>query len=351
MRPVEIARRAGAWIIRTPEGRHLLVDEPAALLLSLCDGARTLTDLETAVRARRPEVDAAPLVARFVARLAEEGVLEGPAASVPPAGASTRGTALGNTRASTRGNTRRVRLFDPTPLLEPLCGLLKLVPPSLITAALAGLVVGGTLGALGRSDALHASLSLARLWDGLPVTVSLAWLMGVGHELAHGMAALLHGGRVRSISIAQQRWRVLLCIEIPDLILLPRRARLKIAAAGPLADGLLGSAALFAGWIVPGLDDRSWSVATAALLRTVWNLLPALRTDGAYLLSEMLGEPGLEPRARRALMAWVRARGRPASGVSRSGSLALYGLLTVAFEIAVFAVLSARIAQGVLGAR
>lgn len=283
--------------------------------------------------------------------MAEEGVLDGPAASGSPAVAGTSGTAPGNTRANTRGNTGRVRLFDPTPLLEPLCGVLKLVPPSLIAAALAGLVVGGAVGALGRSDALRASMSLARLWDGLPVTVSLAWLMGVGHELAHGMAALLHGGRVRSISIAQRRWRVLLCIEIPDLILLPRRARMRIAAAGPLSDGLLASVALSAGWLLPALGDLSVSVATAALLRTVWNLLPALRTDGAYLLSEMLGEPGLEPRARRALMAWVRARGRPASGVSRSGSLALYGLLTVAFEIAVFAVLSARIAQGVLGAR
>jgi putative peptide zinc metalloprotease protein len=336
---VEIARRAGAWIIRTPEGRDLLVNEHTASLLSLCDGVRTLADLETAVQARHPGADAAPLVARFVARLAETGVLEGPDAQLPPAAANAR------------ARTMRVRLFDPTPLLEPLCRLARATPHAAILAVLAGLVAGGMLGALARPDALRDSLSLSRLWDRLPATASFAWLMGIWHELAHGMAALFHGGRVRSISIAQRRWRVLLCVEIPDLLVLPRRARMRVAAAGPLADGLLGSAALCAGWLLPGLHDLSWSVVTAALLRVAWNLVPALRTDGAYLLSEVLGEPGLEPRARHALAAWLRARGRPASGVSSSGPLALYGLLTVAFEVAVIVVLATRIAQGVLGAR
>lgn len=342
----EIGRRADAWIIRTPDGRHILANDQTIEFLSLLRVARTPADLAETAAARFPGADARRMVERTLAQLTETGVIEGPdPRPIRPTPEASH-----------------VRLADPTPVLEPLCGLLRRAPAWVVPAVLSLIVAAGALGALEQRDRLQWVLSPVLLWDRLPTVAALSWLLGIWHELAHAVAVLLYGGRVRGIGLARVRWRILFCVDIPDLILLPRRARMTIAAAGPAGDAVAASAAVLVGWASPAVADPALTMAAAALARIAWNLLPALRTDGAHLLSEVLGEPGLERRARRELAARFRlmARLRPAAArqpaelprrPARSGALALYGLLSVCLEAAVLLFVGARIADGVLAIR
>lgn len=315
---MDLGRRSGPWVIRTPEGRYYIAGEREAALLARLDGTRSFADLAGGP----PELDAA---ARFIQEIWGRGLLEGRAPPPMPAGRTWHRLPLGN----------------PTRLLRPACAALARLPRGAAVPAVAGLMVAGALAAWLQADGLLAYLAPRSLWSRLPGAVLLAWALGIWHETAHALAALRRGARVRAIGVAVVGWRPAFFADIPDLLLLPRRDRIAVAAAGPTGDALLASLALVSAQMVPDLADPALSLAAVALIRVAWNMLPALRTDGAFLLAELLGIPGLERTARRCAARWLlRIAGRagamrdPSPGGPSPGIL-LYGLISAGLEVGV----------------
>lgn len=276
LRREDAGHRSGRWIIRAPGGRCFLAGEPEAAVLALMDGTRTWEELSRAAALKVPGLNAAG-AARFVRHLVGAGLL-------------ANGEDLPRPQLSF---SARLVIADTSPLLLPLCRLLRRVPPRAGTVGLAALLIAGAAGIAargGRLVAAYAALPIATLSspERLVTMAILVWLLGLGHEAAHALAALMAGCHAASLGIAVAPWRgVAFFVELPGLALLPRSARVWVAASGPLWDAAAGLGALMLGWIWPASREAAAVLAAAALLRAAWNLLPMPRTDGAYLLTQL----------------------------------------------------------------
>lgn len=272
----DAGQRSGRWIICAPGGRWFLTGEDEAALLFLMDGTRTCEELSKAAALEAPGLNAAG-TAGFVRRLACAGLLADDGE-------------LPNLRLSF---SARLVIAEAGLLLLPLCRLLRRVPAQAGAVGLAALLIAGAAGIAARADRLvaaYADLPIAALWspERLVTMAILVWLLGLGHEAAHALAALMAGCREAALGMVVAPWRVTFFVGIPGLALLPRGARVWIAASGPLWDAAVGVGALLLGQLWPAHREAAAVLAAAALLRAVWNLSPMPQTDGAYLLAQLV---------------------------------------------------------------
>ena len=177
-----------------------------------------------------------------------------------------------------------------------------------------GLVVLAAVGAL-----LYVAASLsgptahvhAFAW---PEAVAAVLLAGVCHELGHAGALSRGGGRPGAIGVGVLLVLPVLWCDVTEVAVLPRRARLRVDAAGVCCHLPVGGAMACVGvfWGRPAMT----AAGAAVLAAVVWSLLPLLRTDGYWLLCDALGlrslgapAPAGAPRALRwTLAAWRTSR-------------------------------------------
>jgi len=133
-------------------------------------------------------------------------------------------------------------------------------------------------------------------WAGLAIASAK-----VVHEFAHAYVCKAHGCRVPSMGLALLvLWPVLYTDATDAWKLRERQARLRIGAAGMLAEVVLAAYATLL-WVF--LPDGPVRGAVFLLATTTWlltlliNLNPFLRFDGYYLLSDYLRVPNLQARA------------------------------------------------------
>ncbi|MEV0927149.1 peptidase M50 [Streptomyces spongiicola] len=131
----------------------------------------------------------------------------------------------------------------------------------------------------------------------LLAVATLLWLSTALHELAHGVLAHHHGGRVSEIGL---RWRlpvVIMYCTVDDFLHLPgRRGRIATAAAGA-AMNLLFLLPFFAVWTLAPLDHTTRQALGALLLlgsvQAFAMLLPLPPLDGYRIAAQLLGATGL----------------------------------------------------------
>ena len=161
--------------------------------------------------------------------------------------------------------------------------------PVTATIALAGAAIAGTDG-----------LCLAWPSSGVvvrgigPFAQAMALFLGsiLLHELAHA-AALLRGGYPPGpVGVGMVFLLPVLWCDVTAVALLPRRDQLRVDLAGPAvqlaAAGALAVAGLWCGWPSASL------AATAALAGVLWSLLPFIRSDGFWFLSDLCGLDDLD---------------------------------------------------------
>lgn len=152
-------------------------------------------------------------------------------------------------------------------------------------------------------------------WAGLAIAAAK-----VVHEFAHAYVCKAQGCRVPSMGLAfLVLWPVLYTDASDAWKLRERQARLRIGAAGMLAEIVLAAYATLLWVFLPDGPVRS---AVFLLATTTWiltlliNLNPFLRFDGYYLLSDLLRVPNLQARAfalaRWRLREWLFGYGEPA---------------------------------------
>ncbi len=158
------------------------------------------------------------------------------------------------------------------------------------------------------------------------------------HELGHAAALRREGYPAGRIGGGLLLLVPVLWCDVSAVGLLPRRGRLRVDLAGAgfqlAAAGLLG--------LLPAAAARlaAWST----LLAVAWSLLPVLRTDGHWLLADLLGLPDLEAPAARATAGRVRARRAVA------GTLLLHRLLRLLLLAGAVLWLPGRVADAAVAA-
>lgn len=159
--------------------------------------------------------------------------------------------------------------------LSPLAGTAGLL--GLAAIGVAGLAVAAGLGAR------DATLSRAGAAGGVAVFV----LTAIWHELGHAAALRHEGLRAGRIGFGLLWVLPVLTCDVTAAALLTRGGRLRVDAGGMVfqfaAAGLL--AAVAHRWPPAGPG------AAAALAAVIWNAIPWLRTDGHWLVLDLLGLP------------------------------------------------------------
>lgn len=168
--------------------------------------------------------------------------------------------------------------------------------------------------------ALWAIASVVTIWQCIDVN-ALAWpqfaafktfhnwpwiylmmvISSVMHEMGHAYSCTRHGEKVRELSIVLYFFQLSAYVNVSSSWLLPhKRQRVEIALAGLYVESflaLLAAQALI--WLEPYTppSEVAFIFLVVLLTRMVLNLVPVLRLDGYWVLSDLLGEPNLRQRA------------------------------------------------------
>lgn len=200
------------------------------------------------------------------------------------------------------------------------------------------------------------SLLMLFLVDGSDLLIMLATMIGffislILHELAHALTCKHFGRKVRAMGLILYYGCPTFFTDVSDSWMLPRNKRIAVAAAGVAANALAGAVCgVLVYFTGSDLLHRFFLVGAAVnFMALLFNLIPFLKLDGYYILSDYLDRPNLrEETISLAIDAkvWRRILSRTdASGVSVG--LFAFGLCSLAFgclavtflAIAVFALI------------
>ncbi len=195
---------------------------------------------------------------------------------------------------------------------------LPLAPARLVEWAARAFVALASWRALVVSAIVGCAFYLAAVAVGVPSGQGFDWpgvalcLVGAGlvHELGHAAALVRGGGRPGGVGLGMLFVFPALYCDVTAVSLLPRRERVRVDVAGVVWHLAVGGGLALIGAARggPTLTLASWGVLAAI----VWSALPFLRTDGYWLLCDLLGVRGLEEsaplgatrRLRGVLIAW-----------------------------------------------
>jgi len=158
------------------------------------------------------------------------------------------------------------------------------------------------------------------------VGLGLFLLTAIWHELGHAAALRREGLPAGRVGVGVLLVMPVLYCDVTLVGLLPRRGRLRVDAAG-VAFQLAGGGLLFAGGVL-----LAWApgrlAGLSALAAAGWSLLPFVRTDGHWILCDLLG--------RRDLVAPLAAGGDVAGAATAAGRDRLFwpALLLIAYRLA-----------------
>ncbi|MFJ9323480.1 metalloprotease [Streptomyces globisporus] len=318
-------------------GNSFKVGPKEHFLIARMDGERSLAEIGEAYAGEYGRRLGDAHWQRLLALLGAKGLLAGapepkPApTSAPPE--PTPSSAPPEKRTLLRGSLPLVADADATTArLHRVFGFLLapavLVPLLALVLAMEAVVVARS------GELLFAVRGLMTNPVLLTGTAVLLWVSTALHELAHGVVARHHGGRVAEIGL---RWRlpavIMYCTVDDYLYLGTRRHRIATAAAGAVMNlvFLLPFCAL---WLFAPLDDATHEAFAALLLlgsvQAFTMLVPLPPLDGYRIACQLAGATGLAASAGGYLRLALR-RSPEAAAYPRRARIAypLYAVATV----------------------
>jgi FHA domain len=315
LKRLEASEGDDRWVLRDlTSDRYLRMSDCDAHLFELLDGRRSLSTL---VRdSKRLQGPAGPLrLVRLLAELADRGLLAGVAPGAGAAKASQEHSRGARTRMRAvlswqRTWTGAASFFET---------VYRRGARRIFT--LPGLVALGVLAAAG----LVAFPYLVVGRYGTPFVVAqkvgigaLVFLVGrfavaAVHETAHGLTMASFGRRTGAAGIKLVFGFPYVFVDTSEAWFEPRRRRIAISAAGPVADLSTGAVFALACLALPAGTGRDicFQLAFAAYLGAFFNLNPFVERDGYQILTDVLREQGLRRRARTQLARRLSGRGSP----------------------------------------
>ncbi len=303
-------------------GAVFLLGESEWLILQSCDGSPLATVREN-LRAGRGFTFADGELEAFVLRSHRAGLLRLAGIAAPmPVALARRGW--------------RLPLGNPERLVSRLAPLTHILfHPTFLVCASAVLVCSWVLWAVAGTgidaSAQPLSFSLRML-----IATAVVLLVALIHELAHALTLHRFGGRVREMGLTTVAFCPCFYCDITDSYLLPRKhQRIAVALSGPFAQAVVGGLASLWLFIAPPVNATLrfaiLSMAIAGLL-SIANLFPFARTDGYYVLTELIDMPNLRRLARRRLTSWWTGHATDDTAARASRwAFWLYGVPSMAF--------------------
>jgi hypothetical protein len=199
----------------------------------------------------------------------------------------------------------------------------------------AAIVCGLAVIAIASATVPHGMAGGASMPVGMRAVLFLLVLniVSVAHECAHGIVLHRCGGSVREMGIRfVLGWPCWYC-DITESYLLPRvRDRVAVILAGPIVQAVLCGAIMLA---VRGRGSYAAAVQSDVALiglLTALNFFPLVRSDGYYLLTELIAMPNLRADAWRWLVSFdARRCMRAELRQSQRLAIAVYALASAAF--------------------
>lgn len=283
-------------------------------------------------------------------RLTMDSCVAGASSAAPNARQAQRPDATGGRGAGLATWLRRlaflrIPLVHPAALLEGTVGTVRhLGRPSALVAyaciALTGLVLLAQ-----RFDEYLTTFPYFFNWAGAVAFALTIAAVRIVHELSHAYVATALGCRVRTLGVTLIFLFPVPYADVTDSWrLASRRKRLLISLAGVLAELVLAGAALCVWAASPAglLRSVCFLVSSTTLLSTLLlNLNPAMRYDGYYVLSDLLGIDNLQARSfgvtrwllRRHLLGLNVPSPEPQWPARRLALVAAYALLAWAYRL------------------
>jgi len=266
-----------SWLVRV-QGRFYLVAPDLGRKLSRLQG---LFDAEQIAGLLTPgEI------------VAVRAMLEGPAGDLRQA-SQKRWRRGDRSRGSQRLVWPRLPLL-PSCLVNRVAGVLS---SATTTPALWSLLAVGVAGyglgyrSLMEPGSCQDPASLATTSD-LGLAAGLFLLTALWHEMGHAAALRYEEYPPGSIGLGLLVFLPVLYCDVTPALALPRPGRLRVDAAGVVFQVAAGGLLFFTG---SQLSVASfWLAGISALLSVAWSMLPFLRTDGYWLLCDLVGRPDLD---------------------------------------------------------
>ncbi len=292
-------------VVRHPDtGQTFLFSESAFQVLQ---ALRPGSPARQSIRAVFAEaVVQSPITARLLASADAAGLFTRRNSTEVPAG----GSSAFDVAAKPRFNPLLIRIpiLDPSGIVVPLRPLARvLFHPSTVRALMVALIVVLALAGWRSRDYVAALPAFAsfRWW---PVLYAAMAGSAALHELAHVMMADRFGVPVKQVGLLLYFLNPGAYADVSQAWLLPsRRQRIAIALAGLYAESVLW-AACTALWLTlrhGHIADTALLLGTCLFTRMLVNLIPFLRLDGYWVLSDVLGMPNLRSSAFACLLAHI----------------------------------------------
>jgi putative peptide zinc metalloprotease protein len=207
------------------------------------------------------------------------------------------------------------------------------------------LLDGRMVAALAPVAVLGLWLWLGLRWGGRPGPALPLWAQGavvaVGlvvaslpHELAHGVACVRHGRRVKGVGISFLDGIVpAFYVDVSDMLMAGRWARISVALAGPWTNLLLAGLSGLMAALLPGiLSDVLLLLADANVLLALYTLWPfhGLEEDGYHALVDLTRVSAIRERSSAMVRSWFGRAPRPEMSARSLRVVRLYLLLRLA---------------------
>jgi putative peptide zinc metalloprotease protein len=309
--------------IDAASGRQVRMSPLAGRLLGMLDGQRSSTELAEALGLADPSLvdqaithfDQLALTVEQTAPLQCETSGAGdlsragrqrPAVSARPAatyrGAGGRAPSGRRRWRYRRPATLELMLVDPQGLLRSLRRVGDLLATRAGQAVLWSVTLAGTVVLLLTTGPVGHDLSRPAPWWVAIGALAAVLAATAVHELAHGIALLRAGGRVRRMGVMLLYGSPALFCDVSDAWRLPRRRRVTVALAGARVHAAVAAALILAAAMMPAGSVRQLLTIAAAgnAVAAVVNLYPFVKFDGYIALVGWLDRPHLRAHSMRA---------------------------------------------------
>ncbi|QDS90146.1 hypothetical protein EC9_43520 [Rosistilla ulvae] len=240
---------------------------------------------------------------RFVLRLQTLGVLSLPANNGPQLYERYKQTQKAKIKSlPMQLMSLRIPLARPDAFLDRTAPVFRwLFSAWFVPVWLFGLAIAATIIVLRRDDffqPLNATLTTSNV---VTLGIVLA-LLKVWHELGHGYACKIFGGRVPEMGMILMMGAPLAYVDASAAWTFPRRMhRLIVMLGGMYFESLVAIPAVFV-WAFWGPSTMIGSIAyqlvfMATAITVLFNANPLMKYDGYFILSDLLGIPNLRQRA------------------------------------------------------
>ena len=170
------------------------------------------------------------------------------------------------------------------------------------------------------------------------LALTLSQVIGISiHEAGHALAIRHFGRRVRRLGLMIYYLFPAAYVDSTDMVLAPRRQRVIVSLAGPLAGSTVAAVATFIAIVSTDatIAALAFKAATVLVFNVFMNLLPILELDGYLILVDALDAPLLRQRALTFVrIGAVRKLRRRETWSASEILLGAYGGLAIASSIA-----------------